>query len=155
MERYQIQALKDSIVLSHILHFVISWTEAHQALLSVWLFRQEYRSGLSFPSWPKDGTYHVSCIGRQILYYWTTWDSIFLFPNHKRGEQVRNKNVISIKITDQRCVNLERQQILLLPIIISMIKSNYVIHNVLIIEYCNFQFILCILTDIYLSFLTQ
>lgn len=73
----------------------------------------------------------------------------------EKKENKRNKNETSIKITDQRCVNLERQQILFLPIIISMIKTNYVTHNVLIKICCNFQFILCILTDMYLSFLTQ
>ena len=62
MKCYQIQALKDSIVLSHILLFVISWTEDNQALLSMGFSRQEHWSGLSFPSWPKDGTHHVSCI---------------------------------------------------------------------------------------------
>ena len=37
-------------VLSHVQLFVTSWTVARQALLSMGFFRQEYWSGLPFPS---------------------------------------------------------------------------------------------------------
>ena len=40
-------------MLSHIWHFVITWAVAHQVLLSVGFSRQEYWSGLSFPT-PED-----------------------------------------------------------------------------------------------------
>ena len=51
------------------------WTVAHQTPLSLGFFRQEYWSGLPFPSpgagdWssqPRDQTW-FSCIGRQVLY---------------------------------------------------------------------------------------
>ena len=56
--------------------FVIPWTVAHQTPLPVGFSRQEYWSGLPFPSpressQPRDRT-HISCIpctGRQILYH--------------------------------------------------------------------------------------
>ena len=48
---------------------------SHQASLSVGFSRQEYWSGLPFPSpecsWLRDRT-HVSYIGRQILYHWAS-----------------------------------------------------------------------------------
>ena len=51
---------------------------AHPAPLSMELPRQEYWSGLPFPSrgssWPRDRT-HVSCIGRQVLCHWATWEA--------------------------------------------------------------------------------
>ena len=61
-----------------------SWTAAHETPVSMGFPRQEYWSGLPFPSpgessQPRDQT-HVSCvsfIGRlwQILYHWTTtWE---------------------------------------------------------------------------------
>ena len=55
------------------------WTVAHQAPQSMAFSRQEYWSGLPFPSPghlhnPGDWT-HVSCIGRQILYHWATQEA--------------------------------------------------------------------------------
>ena len=53
---------------------VTLWTAAHQALLSMGFCRQEYWSGLSFPSpgdLPNPGVElmsYVSCIGRHVLY---------------------------------------------------------------------------------------
>ena len=44
--------------LSHVRHFSIPWTVAHQALLSLEFSRQKYWSGLPFPSlgdFPKPG----------------------------------------------------------------------------------------------------
>ena len=59
--------------------FVTPWTVARQAPPPVKFFRQEYCSGLPWPS-PGDltdsGTDPVSCvhcIGRQVLYHCTTW----------------------------------------------------------------------------------
>ena len=37
-------------MLSHVQPFAALWTEAHQAPLSIEIFRQEYYSGLPFPS---------------------------------------------------------------------------------------------------------
>ena len=57
--------------LSHVQLFAMTlWTVAHQAPLSMAFCRQEYLSGLPFPSpgdlpKPEDRT-HVSCIGRQV-----------------------------------------------------------------------------------------
>ena len=54
----------------------IPWTVACQALLSMEFSRQDYRSGLPFPSagdLPHPGIKpQVSCIGRQILYHCAT-----------------------------------------------------------------------------------
>ena len=46
----QIEEVKS---LSHVQHFAISWTVAHQAPPSMGFSRQEYWSGLPFPS-PED-----------------------------------------------------------------------------------------------------
>ena len=43
-----------------------------QARILEWIAISSSRVSL----WPKDQT-HVSCIGRQILYHWTTWESLF------------------------------------------------------------------------------
>ena len=69
-------------LLSCVYLFVIPWTAAHQAHLSVGFPRQEYWSGLpaiSFSrgfSWSKDWT-QVSCIGKWILYHWTTLEALW------------------------------------------------------------------------------
>ena len=58
--------------------FVTLWTVAHQAPLSMGFPRQEYWSGshslLQGISWTRDWTL-FSCIGRQILYHWVTWET--------------------------------------------------------------------------------
>ena len=65
---------------SHVQFFVTPWTVAHQAPLCMRVSRQEYWSGLPFPSPPpfpphlpnpRDWTCisHVSCICRRILYH--------------------------------------------------------------------------------------
>ena len=51
---------------------------AHQALLSMEFSRQEYQSGLSFPSRCMGRT-RISCvfyIGRRILYHWAPWEAM-------------------------------------------------------------------------------
>ena len=62
--------------------FATSWTVAHQAFLSMEFIRQEYWSGLPFPT---PGNLHnpgtepesfFSYIGRQILYHCTTWEAL-------------------------------------------------------------------------------
>ena len=62
-------------VFSRVRLFVTPWTVAHQAPLSMKFLKQEYWSGLSFPSpgespRPRDHTQVscVSCTGRQTLY---------------------------------------------------------------------------------------
>ena len=80
--------------------FATPWTAACQAPLPTGFPRREYWSRLPFPSPggfpnPRDGTNisSGSCIGRQSLYYWATWeDQLFLYlpvndpcpepPNH-------------------------------------------------------------------------
>ena len=65
-------------MLSHVRLCAILWTLAHQAPLSMGFSRQEYWSGLPFPSLgdlpdPEDRT-RVSCTDRQILNHRDTWD---------------------------------------------------------------------------------
>ena len=73
-------------VFSCVWPFVTSWTAACQALLSMEVFRQEYRCGLPFPtpgesSWPggKIWVSFISCPGRQFLYHWATWGDLVLW----------------------------------------------------------------------------
>ena len=66
-------------MLSHIQLSVTPWTVAHRAPRPMGFSRQQYWSGLPFPSpgessWPRDWTW-VSCIGRQILYHLSHWGS--------------------------------------------------------------------------------
>ena len=67
--------------LSRIWLFATPWTVAHHTPLFMGFSRQEYWSGLHFllqgSSWTRDWT-HVSCIGRQIVYHWTTKKAHFL-----------------------------------------------------------------------------
>ena len=67
-----------SCVLSQVQLFATPWTVALQASLSMEFSRQEYWSGLPFPS-PGDllnpgmePLSQVFCIGKQILYHWAT-----------------------------------------------------------------------------------
>ena len=76
--------------------FVNPRTVAHQAPLSMEFSRQEYWSGLSFPTYsrgssqPRDQIHNscISCTGRWILYHHTTWEAhgeiyVFLYlPQH-------------------------------------------------------------------------
>ena len=67
---------------SHVQLFVTPWTAALQAPLSRGFSRQEYWSRLPFPppgNLPDPGKIHiscVSCISRQILYHWVTWEAL-------------------------------------------------------------------------------
>ena len=61
--------------------FMTPLTIAHQAPLSLGFHRQEYWSKLSsfsgVSSHPRDWT-HI-CVGRQILYHWTTREALVLY----------------------------------------------------------------------------
>ena len=48
---------------------------AHQAPLSMKFSRPEYWNGLPFPTRDQTLISCVSCIGRQILYHWATWQA--------------------------------------------------------------------------------
>ena len=57
--------------------FAIQWAVTHQAPLFIEFPREEYWSGLSFPSpgdLPDPGIKSscISCLGKQILYHWAT-----------------------------------------------------------------------------------
>ena len=60
--------------------FVTPWIVACQAPLSMGFARQEYWSRLQLPPPPRASfspscPIHVSCIPRQILYHWATWEA--------------------------------------------------------------------------------
>ena len=68
--------------LSHAWFYVTLWTVAHQAPLTMGFSWQECWSGLPFPplrDLPNLGikpvSLNVSCIGRQVLYHWATWEA--------------------------------------------------------------------------------
>ena len=68
--------------LSHIWLFVTPRTVAHQALLSIGFSKQENLEWLAVSCfrgscWPMDQTQVscISCIVRQILYHWATWEA--------------------------------------------------------------------------------
>ena len=70
------------VVVSHSVmswSFVTLWITAHQVLLFMGFPRQELEWVAVSLSWgssrPKDHTL-VSCIRRQILYHWTTWEAL-------------------------------------------------------------------------------
>ena len=69
-------------VLSQVQLFATPGTVAHQVPLSMGFSRQEYWNGLPFPPpgdlpKPRDGALVscTSCIGRQFLYHWATWEA--------------------------------------------------------------------------------
>ena len=74
-------------VFSRVQLFVNPWTVACQTPLSMGLFRQEYWSGLPFPSpgdLPNPGIEPpslacISCIGRWVLYHWAVGEALFFF----------------------------------------------------------------------------
>ena len=74
-----IKCMLSCLVMSHSL-----WTVAHQGLLCMEFSRQEYWSGLLFPTpgdLPDPGNKPhvscVSCVGRQILYHCTAWEALY------------------------------------------------------------------------------
>ena len=58
---------------------VIPWAVAHKLPLSMELSGQEFWIRLPFPTWPRNHTCvsFISCIGRQILYHWATWEALY------------------------------------------------------------------------------
>ena len=76
-------------MLSHVQLFATPWTIALQVPLSMEFSRQEYWGELPFPTpgdLPNPGIEPASCIsctGRQILYYCTTWKSHDLVQPNK------------------------------------------------------------------------
>ena len=71
--------------------FATPWTAACQAPLSMGFSRQEYWSGLPFPtpnsSWSRDQTC-VSCIGRWVFYHCTAWKTRSSFAAFPQVSQV-------------------------------------------------------------------
>ena len=64
--------------LIHVRLLVTAWTVVYQASLSMGFSRQEYQSGLLFPSpgessWPRDQTC-ISCIAGRRFTLWATWE---------------------------------------------------------------------------------
>ena len=69
---YLFKALSSPLcMLSYVWLFMTPGAVAHQAPLSMGFSRQEYWSGLPFPSPDLPHVSCMSCIGRQILYHWT------------------------------------------------------------------------------------
>ena len=109
---YYARTTSPNILLSWLLfsHSVVSnsfatpWTVAHQTLLSMVFPRQEYWSELPFPSPgnpPNPGITptspaHVPCIGRQILYHWTTREALII------SNQLCHQNDYSFRVTVNR-----------------------------------------------------
>ena len=79
--------------------FVTLWTVAHQTLLSIGFFRQEYWSGLPFPS-PGDLSHPLIepkspvslANGRQILFHWATREA----PLNPCWEEDRKKKWVHV-----------------------------------------------------------
>ena len=82
------------VFLSHVQLFAIPWTVAHQALLSMEFTRQEYWSGLPFPSpgssWPRDRT-QVFLYCKQMLYHLTYYGSPRYRGGNDKLEVLRHK----------------------------------------------------------------
>ena len=98
-------------LLSLVWLFVTPWIVACKVPLSMGFVRQEYWSGFPFPPQGISSTQglnlsHGSCIGRQILYHWATWEAPLLnwhqvslpWPKSKP-----DKNFYVIKINVQKC----------------------------------------------------
>ena len=64
-------------VLSRVWLFVTPWTVAHQASLSMGFPKQDYWSGLPFPSpdLPNQGSNPCLLHCRKSLYHWATWEA--------------------------------------------------------------------------------
>ena len=83
--------------------FATLWTAAYQAPLSVGFSRQEYWSGLLLPppgDLPHPGTepisLYISCIGRQILYCWATWEARARARTHTHRQIKPFRNLITL-----------------------------------------------------------
>ena len=82
---YMLRWLSIYMTWSVMSNFVTPQTVTCQAPLSMGLSRQEYWSELLCPpqgsSWPRNWT-TSTCIGRQILYHWATWEASPLKTNY-------------------------------------------------------------------------
>ena len=70
--------------LSHVWLLAAPWTVTHQAPLSMRFSRQEYWTGLIFPTQGSNSCLvhvYVSCIGRWIPHHCATWEA--QFPNYE------------------------------------------------------------------------
>ena len=72
--------------------FTTPWTVAYQAPLSMGFYRQEYWSGLPFPSpgdlpWPRDQT-QISRIAGRCFNLWATRDLVLIMPLTKPLNQL-------------------------------------------------------------------
>ena len=91
-----------TFMLSHVQLFATPWTVACQAPLSVDILQARILEWVSISSSrgsspPRDWTC-VSCIGRQILYHWATWES-----QHEKGNtQVWEEQKVSNKMNPRR-----------------------------------------------------
>ena len=88
-------------VLSRIQLFVTPWTKARQTPLCIGFSRQEYWSGLPFPS-PGDlsdpgmeppAPVTPALIGRWILYHWVTWGSCPRINTHTQPPPLSNATI--------------------------------------------------------------
>ena len=59
-------------------HSATLWSVARQAPLSMEFSRQEYWSGLPFPSFRSTDQTHISCTGKQMLWHWATKETLTL-----------------------------------------------------------------------------
>ena len=66
--------------LSRVCLFVTPWTVAYQAPLSMGFSRQEFWSGLPFPSPPREQSF-IFCIDRWILYHWAIKEEKGMAPH--------------------------------------------------------------------------
>ena len=95
-------------VLSHIRLLVTPQTVAHQVPLSMELSRQEYRSGLPFPSpgdLPNPGTEPTFPALAQILYHWATGEDGVLLTSHSAKDRPHNKCLSRLNV---RCAKAEK-----------------------------------------------
>ena len=72
--------------------FVIPWTVACQAPLSMGCPRQEYCSGLPFPSpgdIPHPGCNPCLLHGRRVLCHWATWETLPHTHTHTKGREIK------------------------------------------------------------------
>ena len=87
------------------LTFYNPWTVAHQAPLTTGFSRQEYWSGLPFPT-PGDlpqlrNRTQVSCIGRRILDHWATWEALGCLCKKRSQDGIGSlKTLTSLKFVD-------------------------------------------------------
>ena len=96
--------------LSRVWFFATLWTVALQAPLSIGFSRREYWTGLPFSSpgetpWPRDRIC-TPCIGRRILYHWTTWEALLCwYFSYNQYKVFKLMSILYIKIWTLPFVN--------------------------------------------------